>query len=132
MPQLCGGLIDRPPRSRTAQTLLECVKKTERDSGVRAGVPKSLAQSALWRSRALDPSPSDGTAGFDPAEYSGHSLRAGLAASATRAVSQRSRPRSRRPTSDAMLLRHVREGELFVGNAAGALLCRWTCAVLTP
>jgi integrase len=63
------------------------------------------------------------TAGFDPAKYSGHSLRAGLATSATRAgVSTFKIRQQTGHASDAMLSRYVREGELFLGNAAGALL----------
>ncbi len=61
--------------------------------------------------------------GLDPNEYSGHSLRAGLATSA--AASGVSSWKIRQQTghaSDAMLARYIRDGELFVDNAAGALL----------
>jgi integrase len=58
-------------------------------------------------------------AGFDPAGYSGHSLRAGFATSATRAGISTFKIRH---ASDAMLSRYVRDGELFLGNAAGILL----------
>jgi integrase len=62
-------------------------------------------------------------AGFDPAGYSGHSLRAGFATSATRAgVSTFKIRQQTGHASDAMLARYVREGELFLGNAAGVLL----------
>ena len=62
-------------------------------------------------------------AGFDPTGYSGHSLRAGFATSATRAgVSTFKIRQQTGHASDAMLSRYVREGELFLGNAAGALL----------
>ena len=62
-------------------------------------------------------------AGNDPAGFSGHSLRAGFATSAVQAGV--STPKIRSQTghaSDAMLARYVRDGELFVDNAAGALL----------
>jgi integrase len=60
---------------------------------------------------------------FDPAGYSGHSLRAGFATSATRAgVSTFKIKQQTGHASDAMLSRYVRDGELFLGNAAGALL----------
>ena len=38
-----GGFIDRAKIGCTAQTLHEWVKKAERDSGVRAGVPTDVA-----------------------------------------------------------------------------------------
>jgi hypothetical protein len=62
-------------------------------------------------------------AGYDPARYSGHSLRAGLATSAALAGVAAWRIRQQTGyASDAMLARYVRDGELFVDNAAGALL----------
>jgi len=62
-------------------------------------------------------------AGFDPTGYSGHSLRAGFATSATRAgVSTFKIRQQTGHASDAMLSRYVRDGELFLGNALGALL----------
>jgi integrase len=62
-------------------------------------------------------------AGFDPALYSGHSLRAGLATSAAQAGVPTWRIRAQtRHASDAMLSRYIRDGELFTDNAAGALL----------
>ncbi len=62
-------------------------------------------------------------AGFDPSGYSGHSLRAGLATSA--AQSGASAWKIRQQTghaSDAMLIRYIRDGELFTNNVAGVLL----------
>jgi integrase len=62
-------------------------------------------------------------AGFDPSSYSGHSLRAGLATSA--AQSGASAWKIRQQTghaSDAMLVRYIRDGELFTENVAGMLL----------
>jgi integrase len=62
-------------------------------------------------------------AGFAPTGYSGHSLRAGFATSATRAgVSTFKIRQQTGHASDAMLSRYVREGELFLGNAGGILL----------
>ena len=62
-------------------------------------------------------------AGYDPANFTGHSLRAGLATSAAQAgVSSFKIRQQTGHASDAMLARYVRDGELFVGNAAGALL----------
>ncbi len=61
--------------------------------------------------------------GLDPDEYSGHSLRAGLATSAAAAgVSSWKIRQQTGHASDAMLARYIRDGELFVDNAAGALL----------
>jgi integrase len=63
------------------------------------------------------------TAGLDPAGYSGHSLRAGLATSAAQAGVPTWKIRQQtRHASDAMLARYIRDGELFTENAAGALL----------
>lgn len=62
-------------------------------------------------------------AGLDAPQYSGHSLRAGLATSAARAGVSSWKIRSQTGhASDAMLARYVRDGELWVGNAAGAVL----------
>lgn len=62
-------------------------------------------------------------AGLDATPYSGHSLRAGLATSASQAGVPTSKIRAQtRHASDAMLARYIRDGELFTANAAGALL----------
>lgn len=62
-------------------------------------------------------------AGYDPEKFSGHSLRAGLVTSAAQAGLPPWRIRQTTGhASDAMLARYVRDGELFVDNAAGALL----------
>ncbi len=61
--------------------------------------------------------------GLDADYYSGHSLRAGLATSAAMAgVSTLAIRQQTGHTSDAMLARYIRYGELFVNNAAGSLL----------
>ncbi len=61
--------------------------------------------------------------GLDPDDYSGHSLRAGLATSAAAAgVSSWKIRQQTGHASDAMLARYIRDGELFADNAAGALL----------
>jgi integrase len=62
-------------------------------------------------------------AGINPEGYSGHSLRAGFATSAAQAGVSTLKIRAQTGhASEAMLARYVREGELFTGNAAGALL----------
>jgi site-specific recombinase XerD len=62
-------------------------------------------------------------AGIHSKDYSGHSLRAGLATSAAQAgVSSWKIRQQTGHTSDAMLSRYIRDGELFTGNAAGMLL----------
>jgi len=62
-------------------------------------------------------------AGIDPTGFSGHSLRAGFATSAVQAGVSTLKIRSQTGhASDTMLSRYVRDGELFVDNAAGALL----------
>jgi integrase len=61
--------------------------------------------------------------GMDTNGYSGHSLRAGFATSAAQAgVSTIKIRQQTGHASDAMLSRYVRDGELFVGNAAGVML----------
>lgn len=62
-------------------------------------------------------------AGLDPSGFSGHSLRAGFATSAAKAgvASYKIRQQTGHK-SDAILGRYIRDGELFEGNAAGALL----------
>lgn len=61
--------------------------------------------------------------GIDPINYSGHSLRAGLATSAAQAGVPTWKIRQQTGhASDAMLSRYVRDGEMFVGNAVLALL----------
>lgn len=60
---------------------------------------------------------------FNPDEFSGHSLRAGFATSAaTAGVSSWKIRQQTGHASDAMLTRYIRDGELFIDNAAGALL----------
>ena len=62
-------------------------------------------------------------AGIDPSNFSGHSLRAGFATSAAKAGVSTLKIRSQTGhSSDAMLARYIRDGELFADNAAGALL----------
>lgn len=62
-------------------------------------------------------------AGLDPHLYSGHSLRAGLATSAAMAGVPSWKIRAQTGhTSDAMLARYIRDGDLFTDNAAGRIL----------
>jgi integrase len=62
-------------------------------------------------------------AGIDPTGFSGHSLRAGFATSAVQAGVSTLKIRAQTGhASDAMLARYVRDGELFVDNAAATLL----------
>jgi integrase len=61
--------------------------------------------------------------GIDPTGYSGHSLRAGLATSAAQAGAPAWKIRQQTGhASDAMLVRYIRDGELFTENVAGVLL----------
>jgi integrase len=61
-------------------------------------------------------------AGFDLSSYCGHSLRAVLATSAAQAgvASWRIRQQTGH-ASNAMISRYIRQGEMFVDNAARAL-----------
>ncbi len=59
-------------------------------------------------------------AGLDPAVFSGHSLRAGLATSAAMAgASERVIMRQTRHKSEAMVRRYVRDANLFNQNVSG-------------
>ena len=91
-------------------------RPVDRHGQVSASRLSGEAVSLIIRSRIA-------AAGFDPAGYSGHSLRAGFATSATRAGISTFKIRQQTGhASDAMLSRYIREGELFLGNAASALL----------
>jgi integrase len=62
-------------------------------------------------------------AGMDPSGFSGHSLRAGFATSASQAGVSSLKIRAQTGhSSDSMLQRYIRDGEIFLGNAAGVLL----------
>ena len=61
--------------------------------------------------------------GLDVEGFSGHSLRAGFATSAAQVGVSSLKIRAQTGhASDTMLSRYIRDGELFVGNAAGAVL----------
>ncbi|WP_332713824.1 site-specific integrase [Pelagibacterium mangrovi] len=61
--------------------------------------------------------------GIDSEGYSGHSLRAGFATSAAQAGISTLKIRAQTGhASEAVLSRYIRDGELFIGNAAGILL----------
>ena len=61
--------------------------------------------------------------GLDASKFSGHSLRAGLVTSAAQAgVSSWKIKQQTGHKSDAMLNRYIRDSQIFIDNAAGALL----------
>lgn len=61
--------------------------------------------------------------GLDPTKYAGHSLRAGLVTSAAQlGVSSWKIRAQTGHKSDAMLARYIRDANIFVDNAAGAVL----------
>ena len=61
--------------------------------------------------------------GLDSAKYAGHSLRAGLVTSAAQlGVSSWKIRQQTGHKSDAMLTRYIRDANIFVDNAAGAIL----------
>ena len=62
-------------------------------------------------------------AGMDPSGFSGHSVRSGLATSAAQAGVPSWKIRQQTGhASDTILAKYIRDGNLFQGNAAGALL----------
>jgi integrase len=81
--------------------------------GKRALNPHSIAQ--LVKASAL-------AAGMDPSEYSGHSLRAGLATSSAKDGKAFHKIKAQtRHRSDVTLLNYIRDAELFEDNAADLL-----------
>lgn len=61
--------------------------------------------------------------GLDPDRYAGHSLRAGLVTSAAKlGVSSWKIRQQTGHKSDAMLARYIRDANIFIDNAAGAVL----------
>jgi integrase len=76
--------------------------------------PQAVATVVKERAKAV---------GLDPTKYSGHSLRAGLVTSAAQmGVSSWKIRAQTGHTSDAMLARYIRDANIFVDNAAGAVL----------
>ena len=74
-----------------------------------ADVARIVKKLALW-------------AGLDPAEYAGHSLRAGHAtAAAVAGASERSIMNQTGHRSVQMVRRYIRDGSLFRENSAGKL-----------
>ena len=64
-----------------------------------------------------------GAIGLDPSKYAGHSLRSGLVTSAVAAgVSGWKIRQQTGHKSDAMLSRYIRDANIFIDNAAGAIL----------
>jgi len=76
--------------------------------------PQSVALIVKQRAKAV---------GLDAEQYSGHSLRAGLVTSAAKAgVSSWKIKQQTGHKSDAMLQRYIRDSQIFIDNAAGAVL----------
>ncbi len=91
-------------------------RPVDRHSNISTDRIRSDAVSTILRDRVRG-------AGIAPDGYSGHSLRAGLTTSAIKAGVPAYKVRAQTGhASDAMLSRYVRDGEMFDGNAAGALL----------
>lgn len=91
-------------------------RPVDRHGNVGAGRLSGEAVSIVVRERVA-------AADIDPTGYSGHSLRAGFATSAAQAGVSTLKIRAQTGhTSDAMVSRYIRDGELFVANAAARLL----------
>ena len=76
--------------------------------------PQAVANVVKERAQAV---------GLDPAKYAGHSLRAGLVTSAAQlGVSSWKIRQQTGHKTDAMLARYIRDANIFVDNAAGAVL----------
>lgn len=118
------------PSSASAYCPVKALKRWLRASGIKEGaVFRKVLKSGRVARGALNPrtvaeivKAKALAAGLDPSEYSGHSLRAGLATSSAKAnkpyhkIKQQTRHRS-----DAMLMTYVRDAELFEDNAAEIL-----------
>ena len=91
-------------------------RPVDRHGKIGAGRLSGEAVSIVVRERVA-------AADIDPTGYSGHSLRAGFATSAAQAGVSTLKIRAQTGhTSDAMVSRYIRDGELFVANAAARLL----------
>ncbi len=114
-------LVSRNGAERLAGTLGDRGRPRV-SSGGSARQPDRRA--ALRRGRVLDHQGARGRRRFRPGRLlGGHSLRVGIATSAAASgVSSRKIRQQTSHASDAMLARYIRDGELFVDNAAGALL----------
>lgn len=87
-----------------------------RHGGISGAALTSQAVALVVKERAQD-------AGLDPSRYSGHSLRAGLVTSAaTLGIPNHKIRQQTGHKSDAMLIRYIRDANIFVDNAAGAVL----------
>jgi site-specific recombinase XerD len=76
--------------------------------------PQTVAMVVKKRAQAV---------GLDPAKYAGHSLRSGLVTSAAQlGVSSWKIRQQTGHKSEAMLARYIRDANIFVDNAAGAVL----------
>lgn len=79
-----------------------------------AVTPQAVALVVKERAQAIN---------LDPAKYAGHSLRSGLVTSAaTLGVSSWKIRQQTGHASDAMLARYIRDANIFIDNAAGAVL----------
>ena len=75
--------------------------------------PQSVALAVKQRAEAV---------GLDPKLFSGHSLRAGLVTSAALAGAASWKIRQQTGhASEVVLARYIRDAQIFVGNAAGAI-----------
>lgn len=111
-----------PVKAMEAWLQLACIqdgpifRAVDRHGQVSVGQLSPEAVASVVKARATE-------IGLDSSNYSGHSLRAGLATSAAMAgVSSLDIRKQTGHTSDAMLARYVRSGELFTNNATSHLL----------
>ncbi|MGH7732529.1 MAG: site-specific integrase, partial [Gemmatimonadales bacterium] len=90
-------------------------RPVDRHGNVAPTALSGLAVALIVKGRAEE-------AGLDPEDFSGHSLRAGLATSAAAAgVPERIIAATTRHKSMTVLRRYIREGDLFRENAAAAV-----------
>jgi len=90
-------------------------RSVSRDGKIGAAASDRAVARAVKRAASL--------AGLDSAQYSGHSLRAGLATAAAKAgKSERAIMRQTGHRSVAMVRRYIRDADLFNDNAAAGLL----------
>jgi integrase len=119
-----------PFGSDPATCPVRAIKAWLEAAGITEGpVFRSVDRHSKVGSAALDPGSvarvvkrACSAAGLDPAAFSGHSLRAGLVTAAAKAA--KPLPTIMRQTghkSTAMVLRYVREAELFADNAAAGI-----------
>lgn len=119
------------PHARGAVCPVQSLQQWLEVSGINGGpIFRSITRHGVMSNTPLTPQAvalivkeRASSAGLDPTKYAGHSLRAGLVTSAAMlGVSSWKIRQQTGHKSDNMLARYIRDANIFVDNAAGAVL----------